>query len=500
MRRSHVDGEGRLEETAEDAVARLAAAPPVRGAHGKLIEPRGGDDERRRELARLLQVAAAIEHSLLAQYLYGAYSIDAMLGAIAGSGSWQDEVLVVAREEMGHLMSVQNALRLIGGAPNWNREDAPWDGPYYPFPMVFEPFTFVAVEKYVYAEMDPAIDVPPPSLGSAGDIDIDWDTLRREIDDDVRKHVGTGVEPHHVGTLFRTIIEFASDPTLADARWFDPWSYPKQASWDAWGKGYRPHPNDPELQITGHPANVIVAQMGTRTELLDGLRLVAHQGEAPHLRHPRLHTPSHFDRFLRIFTDIRDRDLRQAISDQMRHLPTNPTVDPRFADDQPAGLLTHQYIDDPGSRRLAELSNLRYRLLITNLGHAHRVAGSSIPGVRATGGYLMQRAFADMFNVKTLAGLLFRAPLTARPDDPRRAGPPFALPDQLGLSAPTEGGMWELQLKLTEQSMAHCQAVLAGTGPPGCRRYVAALLQIDTNDAARIRAILAGKLDDGGGS
>lgn len=500
MRRPHVDGEERLDETADDALARLTSAPAVKGAHGKLIERRGGDDQRRTELARLLQVAAAIEHSLMVQYLYGAYSIDAMLGAIVGAGSWQDDVLITAREEMGHLMSVQNALRLIGAAPNWNREDAPWDGPYYPFPMVFEPFTLVAVEKFVYAEMDPAIDVPPPSIATRGDAHIDWDTLRREIDDGVRKHVGTGVEPHHVGTLFRKIHEFVSDPTLADAQWFDPWSYPKQASWDAWGKGYRPHPDDPELQITGHPANVIVAQMGTRTELLDGLRQVAHQGEAPHLLHPQLHTPSHFDRFLQIYLDIRGRDLRHAISEQMRHLPTNPTVDPQFADDQLPGQLARQYIDDPGSRRLAELSNLRYRLLITNLGHAHRVAGSSIPGVRATGGFLMQRAFADMFNVKTLAGLLFRAPLTAQPGDPRRAGPPFALPDQLGLSAPTEGDVWALQLKLTEQSIAHCQAVLAGTSTPSCRRFVAALLQIDTNDAARIRAILAGKLEDGGGS
>ena len=96
----------------------------------------------------------------MVQYLYAAYSADVVIaaGTFPDAALWQQQVLTVAREEMGHLMTVQNALRLIGATPNWKREDIPWDGPYYPFPMEFEPFTFIAIEKYVYAEMDPSID------------------------------------------------------------------------------------------------------------------------------------------------------------------------------------------------------------------------------------------------------------------------------------------------------------------------------------------------------
>jgi hypothetical protein len=43
----------------------LASHYDVRGAEGRLVADRPGDDDQRTELARLLQVAAAIEHSLM---------------------------------------------------------------------------------------------------------------------------------------------------------------------------------------------------------------------------------------------------------------------------------------------------------------------------------------------------------------------------------------------------------------------------------------------------
>jgi len=45
---------------------------------------------------------------------------------------WQDAILAIAKEEMGHLLMVQNVLRLIGGSLNLAREDFPWDVPFYP--------------------------------------------------------------------------------------------------------------------------------------------------------------------------------------------------------------------------------------------------------------------------------------------------------------------------------------------------------------------------------
>ena len=260
----------------------LVASPPaVRGAEGRLVADRPGDVDQRIELARLLQVAAAIEHSLMVQYLYAAYSADVVIASnqFPDAAAWQQQLLTVAREEMGHLMTVQNALRLIGAEPNWKREDIPWDGPYYPFTMEFEPFTFIAIEKYVYAEMDPSIDQVPPPGRKVSPQRKQWEALRKKIDADVMK--ATGGKANHVGKLFRDLLVRLRDPTLTDEQWFDPATYPQQASWDAWGKGYRPHPLDADLDDARQPPNVIVAQMGTRTEAIDGLTQIAGQGRPP---------------------------------------------------------------------------------------------------------------------------------------------------------------------------------------------------------------------------
>lgn len=470
-----------------DTVASLA---PVRGAEGHLVDERPGDDDDRTELARLLQVGAAIEHSLMVQYLYAAYSADVVVASnqFPDATLWQQQLLTIAREEMGHLMTIQNALRLIGAAPNWMRDDIPWSAPYYPFPMEFEPFTFIAIEKYVYAEMDPSIDQVPPPGRKVSPARKKWEVLRQKIDADVMK--ATGQKAKHVGTLYHDLLDRLRDPAKTDERWFDPNTYPQQASWDAWGKGFRPHPLDADLDDPRQPPNVIVASMGTRTEAIDALQQIAGQGEAPHLRHPRSRTPSHFDRFMFVYDGLSKVD--DPVAKLVKNLPTNPTTKQPTGDDG-AAALQRQYITDPASRMLADLSDKRYHMLITNLAHANIVAASPDDAVRASGGYLLQRSFADMFNVKTLAGLLFRSPLTSTAGDPRRAGPPFELPASLGLNGLSDRKLWQVQLKLTQESAVLCSKLLAGTGGPppgGSARFVRTLADLDKHDIARITVII----------
>src|SRR6059058_2028997 len=84
----------------------------------------------------LLHVAAEVEHALMAQYLYAAWS----LGGPQIPASRRDEVeqwrrtiLQIARQEMAHLLTVQNILLLLGGPPNFEREDYPFRSDLYPF-------------------------------------------------------------------------------------------------------------------------------------------------------------------------------------------------------------------------------------------------------------------------------------------------------------------------------------------------------------------------------
>jgi hypothetical protein len=105
----------------------------------------------------LLHVGAEIEHALLVEYLYAGYSIGGAHLADPEqqrlAKQWRDTVLEIAREEMGHLVTVENILTLIGGPLSFEREDYPIPEDLYPFPFELEPLTKRSLGKYVLAEM-----------------------------------------------------------------------------------------------------------------------------------------------------------------------------------------------------------------------------------------------------------------------------------------------------------------------------------------------------------
>jgi hypothetical protein len=113
----------------------------------------------------LLHTAAGIEHALLVQYLYAAYSLadsgfaGSQVPADAGTltGKWRQAITGIAKEEMAHLLTVQNLLRFIGGPLNLDREDFPFLAFLYPFPFVLEPLTKTSLAKYVAAAVRAAV-------------------------------------------------------------------------------------------------------------------------------------------------------------------------------------------------------------------------------------------------------------------------------------------------------------------------------------------------------
>ena len=73
----------------------------------------------------LLHVAASIEHALMVQYLFAAYSLGG--GGVPETHrpmveGWRNSILAVAKEEMGHLLTVQNIAALLGGPVSLDRE------------------------------------------------------------------------------------------------------------------------------------------------------------------------------------------------------------------------------------------------------------------------------------------------------------------------------------------------------------------------------------------
>jgi hypothetical protein len=85
--------------------------------------------------------------------------------------TWQDTILGIAREEMRHLLSIQNLLRAIGGPLRFEREGFPYRSQLYPFPFVLEPLTKNSLAKHVAAEMPEDVDpkiLPPDKRRSFG--------------------------------------------------------------------------------------------------------------------------------------------------------------------------------------------------------------------------------------------------------------------------------------------------------------------------------------------
>ena len=100
----------------------------------------------------LLTAAAEIEHALMAQYLYAGYSVRVAGDSAPKLEEIQNLLFQVAREEMGHLATVQNLLHLIGGPLNLNREHSPYASEIYPFRFKLEPLSRDSLAKYVIAE------------------------------------------------------------------------------------------------------------------------------------------------------------------------------------------------------------------------------------------------------------------------------------------------------------------------------------------------------------
>lgn len=184
------------------------------------------------ELLRLLREAAEIEHSLMVQYLFAAFSVRPVYRrTLAGTGFFGDSRTLtgVAIQEMRHLNSVNQLLVELGATPCLIRQDFPYEPEIYPFPFELERLSPVSVAKYTWAE------APATALiddgGDAGP----------SLLDQLRAVLGEELRPNHLGSIYGTMIE-----RLAEVAADPPPRFPDVATWterlsDIKGEGERDH-------------------------------------------------------------------------------------------------------------------------------------------------------------------------------------------------------------------------------------------------------------------
>ncbi|MDP9072330.1 MAG: ferritin-like protein [Actinomycetota bacterium] len=116
--------------------------------------------ENRKELTYLLCQAAEIEHGLMCEYLYAAFSLkrapgpgldEAQLPAVE---RWRSVLLSVATEEMLHWALINNLLTAVGSAPHVSRPNLPHRGAGYPadVQLALLPFGERALRHFVFLE------------------------------------------------------------------------------------------------------------------------------------------------------------------------------------------------------------------------------------------------------------------------------------------------------------------------------------------------------------
>ena len=376
----------------------------------------------RDEAIFLLHVAAEIEHALMAQYLYAAFYLDGEGHSDADNAlikKWRKTILGIAKEEMGHLITVQNLLRLIGGPLNLEREDTPFRSNYYPFKFSLEPL-HIMVPKNVDDTMTE--EEVAECWDCAGSLNRyiaaempDIKRVRPEDQDQVRAIIGNTKNVNRVGPLFESLI-FLFKEHLAETDFLEG-IQPFQATADLWGGRIS------DFQIH-------VPAVTNRQEAIAALEQIGRQGEAPldedEGEAPPDEQPSHFRRFFEIYQDFEKKRGQDADWTPTYNIPTNPHTRQSVGGPSVPGAITHET-----ARAWAQLFNLRYRLILSFIAH-HLLVNGSEEQEAAKRGFLARQAIGIMFELSGITDLLVTLPLTNAASE-QRAGPPFELPYTLAL-------------------------------------------------------------------
>ncbi len=287
------------------------AAGPCRafaGRHANTSIYRGFSDPYL-ELLRLLREAAEIEHDLMIQYLYGAFSLKPAYAELVGGPQPNSSSLMgVVIEEMQHLGAVNRLLVELDAAPVLTRQDFPYEHDIYPFAFELEPLGEVSLAKYTYCE------APPDALQTASETGNGSPRLLGRL----QTTLGDRIAPNHVGPLYDAVIATLGEVKEAGVVHID---------FDAW---------------------------------FEDLERIKDEGEVGHFEFFRsLYEGSH-----PLLRDV--PDVWNLSADDARHpcyqVPSNPTAYQGHPNS----------IEDPDLRALAWLGNLNYWVMLSLLDASYR--------------------------------------------------------------------------------------------------------------------------------
>jgi CDGSH-type Zn-finger protein/truncated hemoglobin YjbI len=400
-----------------------------RGALARLIATRGGRAapeapfviEHREALIYMLCEAAELEHAIMCQYLFAAFSLkqstDERLTAsqLRAVERWRKTVSHIATQEMLHLALVQNLLSAVGAAPHFERPNLPQPAGHYPPGVILTllPFGEAALRHFMFLERPEGMDLADaPGLEAverAAPVMQDGDIVPRLQD------FAT------VGHLYRSIE--AGIQHLC-AKYGERWLFVGPAEAQANEKHF------------GWPALVQVVDAGSAQRAID---TILEQGEGPRGHWRR----AHFGSFMDVLDEY--QRLRNADPDFEPARPVLPaTVRPREGDG------TTPLIEDPYTARCADLFNVSYEVLLQALARYFAHTEETEPQLAT----LAQVTLGLMFNViKPLGQLITTLPVGGSHAD-RVAGPSFELFYESDYLLPHRDSAWALMEERLREAAA----------------------------------------------
>jgi ferritin-like protein len=412
--------------------------------------------EDRKELTYLLCQAAELEHGLMCEYLYAAFSLKGSPGPglradqLEAVERWRRMIFTIAAEEMLHWAMVQNLLTAVGSAPYVSRPHMPHQAKGYPPGVQVRLLGFgeAALQHFVYLErpegmegadaagFEPAGPPPPP--------------MRPE------EVIPRGQDFATVGHLYRSIERgFAHlADKLGDDRLFIGPAF-QQADEATFGW--------PDLRpITGLAgANRAIERIVEQGEGARGDWANAHYG-----------------RFLAVLNEY--RAMRQH---DPGFEPAHPVV--AAATRGVEGIEPDVYISDPATGGCSDLFNAVYELLLQMIAR-YFAFGHETPEQRQV---LAHAAVDLMFGaIKPLGLLLARLP--AGPDHPGvTAGASFQLPYRASFLLPHRRSAWLRFAERLDELSGFAASLHPPTEEDAVAAVSAALATTATGLMARVEAV-----------
>jgi CDGSH-type Zn-finger protein/truncated hemoglobin YjbI len=401
-------------------VSTTPSQPGGKGRLAQVIATRGGEAppeapfviEHREALIYMLCEAAELEHGIMCQYLFAAFSLKQGLDEglsddeLAAVTRWRKLVSQVATEEMLHLALVHNLLSAIGAAPHFMRPNLPAPAHHYPagVHLALVPFGEPALRHFIFLERPEGMDLK------------DADELGAALEQAVPLMAEGEIVPHlqdfaTVGHLYRSIEEGIVHlaEKFGERRLFV---------------------GPPRAQATakdfGWPELVSVTDLGSAQKAIE---TILEQGEGCRGGWE----DAHFGQFVQILDEY-----RQMREDKPGFEPVRPVMHAKVRPgERDEGF---PLIGDPITARCTDLFNVGYEVLLQIFSRyfAHTEESDAQLGT------LAGASLALMLRVlKPLGDLITRLPVG--PEYPgRTAGPSFELFYEAGYLMPHREAAWTL--------------------------------------------------------